>query len=260
MLGAASLFVCLALAATMLILEKARPELMQSVRAEMSDVIRPVATLFSAPQQAWQHASDKISGFFGTYEENKRLKLEREELLKWQTLAHEYARENEQLRGLLQVVPDGKPFYITARMVGSFGHGASHMALLSAGKENGVKENLAVVSPEGLVGRIVEVGDSSSRVLLLRDINANIPVVTETGGYKAILTGSQNNADLKLMLGEKLSQMQVGDRLVTSGDGGMIPPGIPVAMVTSVAGEKVIARPLADLDHASLVTIIDFEL
>ena len=156
------------------------------------------------------------------------------------------------------MVPEGQPNYITARMVGGFGQNHKHVALISAGLEDGVKKNRAVIGAEGLIGRVIEVGKQNARILLITDINANIPVVNERSGFKAILTGHRGRASLRLELADKPNMFQAGDQLVTSGDGGMIPAGIPVASITSVDGTTIFAAPLANADQSAMVTVVDY--
>lgn len=246
------------LAAAMLMLEKAKPELVSPVRGVLLDVTAPLSKLLAAPKRGISSASDAIHDLFYVYEENQRLKEENATLLSWQAKAHQYVKENEQLRGLLRVVPEGQHYFISARMVPAFGQELRKVALIGAGSEEGVKKDLAVITAQGLIGRVIEAGKHNAQVLLVKDVNANIPVMSERSGYKAIITGDPKHSALKLDLVDRLDDLQVGDRLVTSGDGGMIPPGIPVASITSINGTTILAAPLADIDRALMATIINY--
>lgn len=260
MLGGGLLLVGISLVLILLIMEKTHPDFMASMRGGSADVVAPIAQLLSAPSDFVAASQAKISHYLNTYQENIQLKEDNTKLLKWQSLAHHYARENEQLKKLLHVVPESKQHYISANMVSAYSQSARQMSLLSAGSRDGVRKDLAVIAPEGLIGRVIEVGEQHSRVLLINDINANIPVISERLGVRAILTGHQDGRELKLDLAENSERFQVGDRLVTSGDGGMIPAGIPVASITAIRGNNVSAAPLVNVAQASLVTIIDYEL
>lgn len=257
--GVGLLALGLSCAAIMLLMEKIRPDIAASVRASTADVVAPVSKLLSTPKQSISNLMRDTVHFFNALEENKQLRQEKAELLKWQYAAEQSAKENEQLRGLLRVVPEGQPNYITAQMVGAFGQQQKHVALISAGLEDGVKEDRAVIGAEGLIGRVIEISKKNARVLLITDINANIPVSNQRSSAKAILTGHRGRAELKLDLAEKPELFQVGDRLVTSGDGGMIPPGIPVASITSIQGNSIFATPIANPEQSSVVTVVDFQ-
>ena len=88
----------------------------------------------------------------------------------------------------------------------------------------------AVVTGEGLAGRVAEVGDNSARVLFVTDVNSRLPVQVERTRERAILAGD-NSALMRLTLAQSVAGVQRGDRIVTSGDGGSFPVGIPVGEV-----------------------------
>jgi len=257
-IGLGLAFLCACLVLLMLILEKTRPDVMQSVRNASMDIVAPITGLLSMPRDALNNVGESIDDYAQTQKENDRLRKENKTLLQWQSLAHQYARENEQMRKLLQVVPKGNKSLISAHMVSSITSSTKHVALISAGAENGVKPNLAVIAAEGLIGRIIDIGKQNARILLITDINANIPIINERSGEHAIITGHPDGAQLKLDLANKPDSFHAGDRLVTSGAGGTIPAGIPVAAITSVNGLSVLASPLADIHRSSIVTIVDY--
>lgn len=243
---------------TLVIIERVKPEILQPFKASGADFIAPVAQLISAPKQTLADANNAVHAFFTTYQENVSLKYANQELLKWQVAAKELRQENEELRSLLHMVPDSNVHYVTTRMVSDIGATSSFTALISAGAKDGVKKHQAVISPEGLIGRVADVGETSSRVLLLSDSNSHIPVVGERGRHKAMLSG-RGRGDLTLRYVERGDQFSIGERLVTSGDGGLLPPGILVGSVTAVEGVAVDVRPLADADAAATVTVIDYK-
>jgi rod shape-determining protein MreC len=115
-----------------------------------------------------------------------------------------------------------------------------------------------VRSADGLVGRVIETGHWASRVLLVSDGASNVPVRLVRDGTPAIAAGhGDGTIDLKtLELGK--NPFRRGDVLVTSGTGGVYPPNVPVAVVTSVDGDRTVAKPLADpasLDFAIVLQI-----
>ena len=130
--------------------------------------------------------------------------------------------------------------------------------LLDAGSEQGVAVGMAALAPEGLVGRVVDVGRRSARVLLVTDFNSRIPVVVTGAGDQAVLEG--DNSALPLLRFLPLnSGLSAGDRVLTFGRGGMLPAGLPVGrIVSSTAEGKPRVRPLADwsrLDHVVLLGV-----
>jgi rod shape-determining protein MreC len=192
-------------------------------------------------------------------EENVRLKLENAQLVQWQSSAKQLEAENKALRKLLNVPLPAQSTYVSARIVGDAGGPYVHAALLAVGRAEGVAENQAVMTEAGLLGRIIEAGDHSARVLLLTDINSRVPVIGEESRERGILAGDNSGAlSLHYLLAD--TKIRSGERLVTSGDGGVFPPGIPVGMVQSVEGHKISVTPLVDRSNLEYVRVIDFRL
>ncbi len=129
--------------------------------------------------------------------------------------------------------------------------------IVSAGASDNVKYNLPVIDADGLVGRILHVGQWSSRVLLVTDLNSRIPVRLERTGDLAIAEG-QNEAFLRLRFLPEEAQIVVGDRILTSGHGGVFPPDIPVARVSEIDNEYVYLEPVGLLEKLNYVRIIDY--
>jgi len=110
-----------------------------------------------------------------------------------------------------------------------------HSALINAGKNKGVKTGYAVMTPDGLYGHVVRSGSVSARVLLLNDINSRISVMDQRSQSRAIMVGS-NTKHPKLEYVALSADWQIGDRVITSGDGGVLPRGLEIGTV--VAGKS----------------------
>ncbi len=110
-------------------------------------------------------------------------------------------------------------------------------------------------SPEGLIGRVVETGRYASRVLLITDGANTVPVQLLRSGIPALATGrGDGTVELKtLEVGQ--NPFKRGDVVVTSGVGGIYPPGVPVARVLTATDERTIAEPLADPSHVTLALV-----
>jgi len=178
-------------------------------------------------------------------------------LLKWQAQAKAMDAENRALRALLNVVPARKSSYITARLVSDVGGPYVHSALINGGTDNGILKDQAAISDNGLLGRVVDVGATSSRVLLLNDINSRVPVVTESSHEKSILVGNNTDTPTLSYIGGE-SRIRVGERIVTSGDGGVFPEGIPVGVVTSVSKGAVKVQPYVDPTRVQYISVVNY--
>src|SRR5690606_4385105 len=100
-------------------------------------------------------------------------------------------------------------------------------ALVNAGETHGVLKGQIVINYNGLVGRIIEVGSKTSRVLLITDINSRIPIITASSRERGIVVG--NNTDLlSLLYLPEDTRVQIGEIIFTSGDGESFPSGVPI--------------------------------
>ena len=151
--------------------------------------------------------------------------------------------------------PDTK--IISGRVVTHSGGPFVKSMLTNVGRESGARIGQAVVSEFGLVGIIVEVGRRFSRVLQITDINSQIPVVTEHTRDPAIMIG-ENTKLLKLKFIPSDSLIAVGDRIVTSGHGGLLPPDLPIGNVTKIDGANVFVSSLVDWDRLDYIRILDY--
>jgi len=134
-----------------------------------------------------------------------------------------------------------------------------HSLLVVAGARDGVAKGQAVITGEGLVGRVVEAGERSARVLLITDINSRIPVVVQRTGDRALLAGD-NSPYPRLLYLSPDAVVLVGDQVVTSGHGGVFIPGLPVGRVRAVTDDAVEVEPYVDWDRIEYVRLLDYEL
>ena len=166
--------------------------------------------------------------------------------------------ENRHLRALLKLDQDNPGTIAVTRIVGSSFASERRLATLSAGSSSGIRVGQPVRSAEGLIGRVIESGHFASRVLLISDGASSVPVRLVRDGTPALAVGrADGSVDLKtLEMGQ--NPFRRGDVLVTSGIGGVFPPGIPVAVVAAVQKDRTVAKPLADparIDFAMVLPV-----
>src|SRR5437868_5819226 len=159
--------------------------------------------------------------------------FENQRLLQWQQVALKLTTENRQLQGLLKVVPDRAVSYVTARVIANSGGAYVRTVMINAGSQAGLARGQAVITGDGLVGRLTEVGSRAARVLLITDLNSRIPVKIEGSNTGAVLAGDNSERPRLLYVGSP-GALKIGDRVVTSGEGGVFPPDLPVGMVSAV--------------------------
>ncbi len=174
-------------------------------------------------------AVSQINSLIFIYSNNKSLSIENKELYKWKDLAQKLLVENEELKKLLNGINKISDSYVTAKVISNSSGSYIKTITINVGTKHGLRIGNAVVNNWGMIGRVIEVGKRSARVLLITDINSQIPVYFEKSKHKAIVIG--NNSDL---LEVKYLQSRVKlidkERIITSGEGGLLPRGLSVAL------------------------------
>ena len=247
------------LSAAIIILGKTDQVVFDSLRSSVADGVAPVLEAMSQPLNAIGNVVDRTKMVVATYQENVRLEAENEKLLHWQQAALNLDAENQQLRSLLKAVPKTSLSYVTARVIANSGGAFVRMILINAGSDDRVSRGQAAITGEGLVGRLTEVGHRASRVLLITDLNSRIPVTIEGARMPAVLAGD-NSERPRLLYLPSAEAVKVGDRIVTSGEGGVFPPGLPVGVVSSVDGTGPRVEPYVELSQLGYVLVVDYGL
>jgi len=241
-----------------MLIGKADTVLVENARVLALDLASPALEAIARPVAVANRAIADLKEFASLREENARLREENSRLLAWQTAARRLENENDRLRELSQFKEGPEASFITARIVGDSVSAYVRGALLNVGRSSGVAPGQAVVTGEGLAGRIAEVGENSARVLFVTDVNSRLPVMVERTREKAILAGD-NSGTMRLTLLQGVQGVQKGDRIITSGNGGSFPVGIPVGEVVQAGGEgSVRVRPYTDFSRLEFVRVVDY--
>lgn len=247
----------LVLAIALMMLGRMNADLVHGVRAQAMDAIAPVMAAMARPAATVADVIDHLQHLNDLREENARLRAENAALLQYQRAAYRLEAENLSLRTLMNYQPTTAYSYITARIIGDNSGAFVRSLTIGLGTDHGVRDGQAVMGGTGLVGRIVQAGDQSARVLLLSDLNAHIPVMLQDSRYRAILAGDNTDRP-RLMYLPRGASVEIGDRIVTSGHGGMFPAGLPVGVVASIEDGMARVQPYEDFSRIEYVRIIDF--
>lgn len=250
----ALLFLIIAAFAIML-LGKADTLVVERARSSVVDVVAPVMDALSRPIATVSEGVDRVENFFSVYSENAQLREQNARLLEWQSAALALAAENSTFRKMLNFVPERGASFAAARVIGDSGGVFVRSVLINGGMVDGIQKGDAVVNGDGLIGRVAESGRRSGRVLLLSDLNSRIPVVGEKTRVRAILAGD-NSPLPRLDFLPPNARLAVGDRIVTSGHGGVFPAGLPVGRISSIGDGGVRVEPFADFYRLEYVRII----
>lgn len=231
------------------------PSQLSSLRTVTTDFVTPIISFVGKPFQLAAYNISSISGLASIRAENTSLKSENARLKEWYQTALMLQAENQSLQKLLNVKTQTHQNFITTRIVSDLTSNFVKTIIVSSGATDGVKKNQAVLSGEGMIGRVIEAGENSARVLLLTDINSRLPVLIEGTNQKAILTGSNGDIPLLKHL-PKDTGMVEGARIVTSGDGGIFPPSLPIGRVVKIDGGYGV-KLYGEIDKISFVRVVD---
>ena len=242
---------------TLLVLSKMHHNAAGKVRLATLDLLNPVMDTVSKPVEATRNLFHGVADYQQTVEENRKLKAENETLLHWQSVALELKAENESLRKLMDYHPADQVTYVTARVVGEAPGSYSNSLMVNAGTDQGVKDLMPVVDSYGLVGRTLDVGKESSRVLLLSDTLSRVPVITGTTRQHAILAGTGSSDLLRLsFLTVEQHNIQLGEQIVTTAEGGLVPGGIIVGTVFREDNGSYLVQPVRPLTQADYLRVM----
>lgn len=169
-------------------------------------------------------------------EENKRLRKEVERLLTEQQQYREALLENKRLRALLKLRDEKKTFVSAAEVVGRGVDRWSHMLVLDKGLKDGLRKDMAAVTPLGLAGKITNVSNSYADLLPVTDINFSAAVRLEESRREGVLSGTGSGICMLRYI-PRDEAVQVGEVVITSGLDRLFPPGIPAGYVSKVDRE-----------------------
>ena len=253
-----SLAMLLMAAVGLMMLGKVDEVLMEGARGRITDAVSPVLDVMSRPAATVARVVDEAQDLVHLREENTRLRAQNDMLLRFEQAAYRLAAENETLRRLTNYYPAAAHRYITARVIADNSGAFVRSLAINLGAGHGVADGQAVIGSNGLAGRVVQTGEQSARLLLITDLNARIPVVVEHSRERAVLAGDNTGRPQLVHLPPE-SSVAVGDRIVTSGHGGMFPAGLPVAQVVMAGDDGVRVAPFEDLSRLEYVRIVDFQ-
>jgi rod shape-determining protein MreC len=201
-----------------------------NVRGGFDQAAAPVGGVLSAPVRWMGHLSDGVSSYFFAVSENRKLKKQLADMQALRDANITLKNTNDRYEALLGIRTEPAIRMATARAVSESRGPFSNARLIDAGTRKGIRVGNPVVNEHGLVGRVVGTTNGVSRVLLLTDVASRTPVLIDRSDARAILVGDGGgNPRLDFLRGQ--GTIQAGDRVLTSGDGGVFPRGLPVGVV-----------------------------
>ncbi len=243
-------------AALLLVISIADPAGFSALRTIGTELTAPVARFFNSIRRSVDDIGGNMSAYLDAASKNAAMtrdaEANRTKLIEAQALKV----ENNRLKQLLQLQQDNPDRIAMGRLISSTATSTRRLATLSVGSMQGVQSAQPVRGPQGLIGRIIEVGPTTARILLITDAENVVPVMRANDGIPAFSTGLSNGMVTIKPINFGVNPFKRGDVIVTSGNGGLYPPNIPFAVVVKKTADGALARPLADPSSAPYVIVL----
>lgn len=245
------------LAVVVILFGKAQSSLFDRARTGVMDWMRPMLVATRTPMETVDRWVGSVGEIFWVYQENLRLKEENARLKQWHNTALVLTERIKRYQLLLHAVPDPALSSVVARVIGRANHPFMATMILDAGKAEGVKPGQAVIDQRGMIGRVFLTGQHTSWVILLTDLNSRIPISVEPNTDQAIMAGDNSPMPVIETLARGV-QLKPDAQVVTSGDGDILPAGIPIGVIVPDGTGYRVAL-FADQTTAQDVEIVDFK-
>ena len=224
-------------------------------RAQVTDRIVPNFDWAMAPVTGTINLFRDYQSYQRIAEQNQELRRELRKMQSWKEAALQLEQENARLLDLNNVRLDPRLTFITGVVLADSGSPFRQSVLLNVGARDGLIDGWATMDGIGLVGRISGVAQNTSRVILLTDASSRIPATIQPSGQRAIIAGD-NSAAPPLDFIENPDLVRPGDRVVSSGDGGVFPAGLVIGQVAADPGGRLRVRLAADYERLKFLRVL----
>ncbi|BDW84746.1 MULTISPECIES: rod shape-determining protein MreC [Roseicyclus] len=228
---------------------------MERLRAAIVDTVVPNMDWALAPVTGLARMLDDFQSYARLYEQNQELRRELQQMRAWREAALQLEQENARLLDLNRVQLNPELTFVTGIVMADAGSPFRRSVLINVGARDGILDGWATMDGLGVVGRISGVGERTSRVLMLTDANSRVPVTIQPSGQQALLMGDNSQAPI-LEFVESPEDIRAGDRIITSGDDGLFPPGLLVGQVVETTDRRLRARLAADLARLRFLRVM----
>lgn len=224
-------------------------------RAALVDRVVPNFEWALVPVTAGAGMIEDFRSYQRIYQQNQELRRDLQKLKSWKEAAVQLEQQNAKLLALNSVRLDPKLTSVSGVVLADSGSPFRQSVLLNIGRRDGIMDGWATMDGIGLVGRISGVGKNTARVILLTDSNSRIPVTIQPSGQRALLVGDNSSRPPVEFL-ENPEQVRPGDRVVTSGDGGVFPAGLLVGQVAKDTDRRLRVQLTADYERLDFLRVL----
>ncbi|WP_299888712.1 rod shape-determining protein MreC [uncultured Ruegeria sp.] len=226
-------------------------------RAQVVDTVVPSMEWAMVPVTATVNLVRDFQSYQRLSEQNQELRSELRLMRAWKEAALQLEQENARLLDLNNVRLDPRLTYITGVVMADSGSPFRQSVVLNVGERDGIVDGWATMDGIGLVGRISGVGSDTSRVILVTDASSAIPATIQPSGQTALIAGDNTPAPAVEFL-ENRELVRPGDRVITSGDGGVFPAGLLIGQISVDPGGRLRVRLSADFERLEFLRVLRY--
>jgi len=241
----------------LLITSKVNKEFTNNINEFFINVSSPIVSIVSFPINTSFDLVVNFNQLILAKKENEKLKSELLKLQNYYITSLGIHQENKELRNALNFIKSKTENYKIARIIGISNKIFDNKILIDSGLDRGIKEGQIVTGDRAVIGRVAEVFADKSRILLLTDSNSRIPIIASRTRNRGIISGN-NSGLMEILYLPKNHQINLGDKIFTSSDGDVIPPGLLVGIVKRIDKNAVYVAPIENIGSLNIVSIIDY--
>lgn len=227
----------------------------EQLRMDLVDRFVPSFEWTLKPVAAVARMVGDFQSYTQVYQQNEELRRELQAMRGWREAALQLEQKNAQLLALNNVRLNPRLTFVTGEVMADSGGPFRRAALVNIGQSDGIRDGAVAMDGLGLVGRIAGTGERSSRILFLTDSSSRLPVTVKPSGQRALLSGDNSPLPILDFL-DGTDAVRPGDRVVTSGAGGLFPPDILVGQVVAAPDGRLRVHPAADFRRLHFVRVI----
>ena len=224
-------------------------------RAQVIDRVVPSMDWAMAPVTGAINLIRDFQSYQRLSEQNRELRSELRQMQAWKEAALQLEQENARLLDLNNVRLDPRLTYITGVVLADSGSPFRQSVLLNVGARDGIRDGWAAMDGIGLVGRISGTGRNTARVILLTDPASVVPALIQPSRQTALIAGDNTAAPVIDFL-ESPDLVRPGDRVITSGDGGVFPAGLLIGQVAADPSGRLRVRLAADFERLEFLRVL----
>ncbi|MBR1649182.1 MAG: rod shape-determining protein MreC [Alphaproteobacteria bacterium] len=242
-----------------MLLNKTNNALLEKTSTTANEIITPITEIMVFPASLMLKGYEYLRSLQKIDMENQALREENHRLIIANSQNKALEIENKLLSSLLNYRIPPQAEFITAKVVAQEGSTFAHALTVYIGKDKRVAKGQIAISDKGVIGRVEEVGSNYAKIALINNINSKISVLIGKSRTRGMLVG-QNEEWPRLILLPLDAEIAVGDKVITSGIGGVFPQGMPIGKVSSVKKDAVMVKPSGNFSKIEYVMIVNYHL